>query len=1425
MNFLNFKEELLCSSEEKFIGTYNSLTDKHLVGYFSNARIRRHLLRSGLISRSGRIIPDKEYQQNVQRKDRQRYTEECLAQAIFQKILDMERHHELEMKRKLENSVKKVRVQKIKVEKSGKSVEGASSVYTPHPPLGPRNHYRPHRFVVGEPSGQSQLTSWRPNTAPGNTLQPLRLPPVCSSAAIGSAPKASSAKQKHHTLEPDPQFASGVRLDFILEGERSELRLRNSVEYVTGISPYQLPVIKNHMIPVPPPPLQKGDNSVNAVRAVRTRMLRGRLFHPTTAANVTGQLLPKNSGGFPKPLLHSNAFVTMIFLGKGLHLRYDSTNYRDEIEVHQQHCGGQNLCVYKGKLLEGETFQFVSKRHHGFPFSLTFFLNGMQVDRLSCCCEYKHHKNTRLGGRRGHFGFLNVEGASPCYRCIFAMGLDKKPSPPKTKMENNEEKHVDSWRDEVQSEPSESSIEQKSSKDSVLVISPCYEESVETSEDKMETRHEYRNEEEKICGYESEDSQEDTGKYEYEEDFEADEEGDEEQTGEQMNGVSRSSSDDKNLDLDYGKESNLSQKATRASDSEKDESDSVSEDDKQGCKPIQEELAKVIGNDLHVNSEPEPSDSHADEEEENITNTDCGAKEADGAFLAEGTRTLDVQKAAEQVVREGHMIDEREALEKEDFVTEGGDVCTEEAGEEMARMGDFLPKEDTVAVMLVEGQLAVEESAPEDSTMAEEDPKGMGTGKGMESGVEVACGEQEVLMEGTESEAALGVQTPTGKELAGALLCREADGVVSERAEVAAEVSEGKEASEEVSEAKEAVEATEPLMEKVVDEMVSEAEEAVEVSEGKEAAEEVSEAKEAVGATEPLMEKVVDAMVSEAEEAMEEGGSAGKDIVADAVSEGEEAVEDARVAEDITRVVGPEGDEAVEEAISERDEDAEKPEVLLETLGDTNFHTGEATLRGVDFVKPNEFSQLKAAGEEQIEMGEAAIGAATSETDKASEVERNSLSAEDAVKESVDSEKGSLWQVAPGFKALVDAGGDPISEVSSPLEETTAAGEEEGLAETCSSGTPSLGSKAKKEHAMEERLVGEVMGLFAEKGRTESGGREGTISGAAGPSELVDGKEGSLDGAKERRKEKFSDEGVMDGAALPAAVLSVGRMGEARLVAFAVVGGRAGLGTLAETAAGQEMARCGRVDGGAVVQAKVVGVAWRGLSVMEAAAPEGVSAEERGTAWETGRDGEGGVANGATDSRQGANWETALGCEERRPVPADEAGWEWSTARPLSAQHEEPCGTTSLGKQPMSETSLSTPAHGGGGTGPIGRQPARGEGLCLGTQPQPAAPGTGVDEDEDGSQEGAEQAGVKAEGEQPRLCENMGEREGMDVLESTQSTEVRVQRKDSPVGERPDAPGATDVGEGSRDPCEDVANPDAVVVPSVQPQDGEETLL
>lgn len=72
--------------------------------------------------------------------------------------------------------------------------------------------------------------------------------------------------------------------------------------------------------------------------------------------------------------------------------------------------------VLSSSISFSETFQFISRRHRGFPFSLTFFLNGLQVERLSSCCEFKHRKGSRLGGKHGHFGFSGVEGAAPCYK-------------------------------------------------------------------------------------------------------------------------------------------------------------------------------------------------------------------------------------------------------------------------------------------------------------------------------------------------------------------------------------------------------------------------------------------------------------------------------------------------------------------------------------------------------------------------------------------------------------------------------------------------------------------------------------------------------------------------------------------------------------------------------------------------------------------------------------------------------------------------------------------------------------------------------------------------------------------------------------------------------------------------------------------------
>ncbi|XP_039628951.1 glutamate-rich protein 3-like [Polypterus senegalus] len=130
-----------------------------------------------------------------------------------------------------------------------------------------------------------------------------------------------------------------------------------------------------------------------------------------------------NSKKVPKPLRSSNrqnAVVTLIYLGKQVSLPCEQRNPRDDVTVYQQHCGGQNLCVYKGQLLKGERFQFVSHRNPGFGFSLNFSLNGVPVERLSTCCEYRHQPGRRLGSKNGYFGFVDVKGSAPCERCQIA---------------------------------------------------------------------------------------------------------------------------------------------------------------------------------------------------------------------------------------------------------------------------------------------------------------------------------------------------------------------------------------------------------------------------------------------------------------------------------------------------------------------------------------------------------------------------------------------------------------------------------------------------------------------------------------------------------------------------------------------------------------------------------------------------------------------------------------------------------------------------------------------------------------------------------------------------------------------------------------------------------------------------------------------
>ncbi len=41
-------------------------------------------------------------------------------------------------------------------------------------------------------------------------------------------------------------------------------------------------------------------------------------------------------------------------------------------------------------------------------------MNGLIDSRISVCCEYKHKQRVPLGGKRGSFAILNVQGGQPC---------------------------------------------------------------------------------------------------------------------------------------------------------------------------------------------------------------------------------------------------------------------------------------------------------------------------------------------------------------------------------------------------------------------------------------------------------------------------------------------------------------------------------------------------------------------------------------------------------------------------------------------------------------------------------------------------------------------------------------------------------------------------------------------------------------------------------------------------------------------------------------------------------------------------------------------------------------------------------------------------------------------------------------------------
>ncbi|XP_028610171.1 glutamate-rich protein 3 [Grammomys surdaster] len=717
------------------LATYNSLTDKHLAGYFNNTRIRRHLLRSGLITRSGRILSEKEYKVNNMKQDHQKYIRECLARAIFHKVLDMERCHQLEIKRKLDTLARKERIQRLKGEHTRRFIEDNMPILTPHPPAGPKTNRGLSVLAEEGRSSPLTLTAPRPYTAPGNMQPPVRLQPLLSNRQRRNGSKITSgSKPKSSLLQSEAPFPLG--------GKKAMMKFRNYMDNSQKEDLYQLPHINSYQTPVPPTPQPQAGKSF---RENRLESWRRKRLRPITAPNGLEPLFGKDPGRIYKTAPHSNAVITMVYFGKNVHVSYDDIDFRDEIKIYQQHCGGENLCVYKGKLLEKDTFQFISKRHHGFPFSLTFFLNGIQVNRISSCCEFKHRRSSRLGGKRGYFGFVCVEKASPCYRCIIAMGLDRKPSsttkPKKEKITEKKEeppkKSQGKLKKDRENAPSKrNEMERKESSVSAAFSAEEIKlgvKEVRTAIEEMEWKGK--------SGQDVwEEDQDNAVKYDYEEDFEIDEEkqdekvDEEDQADDQMSERSKSPTEGERDNQHPEKEiETSSEKAEDAHDSENFDDTGCSdseEDDRQDVKTTssissrsrpyssesEDESTEVGGDCDSINSEGESSRSSysqdlqenddsgkpyfpAEEyleteiEEQEITKLDGDngpwLTELSGMHVTEGKPTKGTQALSESESKESRRAASSEVRAKSQLQKEAGLSGVEEEAEEKEGIGSI----------------------------------------------------------------------------------------------------------------------------------------------------------------------------------------------------------------------------------------------------------------------------------------------------------------------------------------------------------------------------------------------------------------------------------------------------------------------------------------------------------------------------------------------------------------------------------------------------------------------------------------------------------------------------------------------------------------------------------------------------------------
>lgn len=353
-------------TDQSPLSNYNSLLDKNLSGYFANTRMRKHLVKSGLITRSGHITNENTYRVKMAKKEHRKHVRDLLANAIVEKALDMERMRQHEIRKRLDDLYKIELVQKVRSDRTdSKSKDDLVAILSPR---GKKTKSRKAKSAAVTHSERNMTHLPDIHFDDRNKQLYYEHP----SSSIMSDDGMTAVKAYHHPTPPSHRKAASAQVR-----------------------------------PKPRPP--QNQKKPKQKRKVHRGLLLAKSNH-IIAHRVQ---------------LQSMAEVTMKYLGSSLNLTSDMfpASKLSEVQVIQQHCGGSTICVFRELLPPNTMFTFVSRRHRGSPFGLTINLNGVCNIRVSSCCEYKHKPGYRIGGKSSHFSLVQVQGAAPCYKCQIRLGM------------------------------------------------------------------------------------------------------------------------------------------------------------------------------------------------------------------------------------------------------------------------------------------------------------------------------------------------------------------------------------------------------------------------------------------------------------------------------------------------------------------------------------------------------------------------------------------------------------------------------------------------------------------------------------------------------------------------------------------------------------------------------------------------------------------------------------------------------------------------------------------------------------------------------------------------------------------------------------------------------------------------------------------